>query len=213
MRTTYIIAKRSRHSVVDGGRQGQSVVNLADKTTRACRSWPKRHMTPTWKPDCQASKGFDKHIRVHLPENGRRSISFRACCFRKFFMLWFIHCCRTKIFLEMFRAILTVRQIESTANDPLIRYSALLSMICALMSLLFSCIYIIRFGTMRKPYKAEWAQASSHSSNMLPGVRKIKTWNFLECLGAPRYAISVVIVASFFRTLCYGIDSVSFSCF
>ena len=50
MRTTYIIAKRSRHSVVDGGRQGQSVVNLADKATRARRSWPKRHMTPT---DCQ----------------------------------------------------------------------------------------------------------------------------------------------------------------
>ncbi|KIM38484.1 hypothetical protein M413DRAFT_242292 [Hebeloma cylindrosporum] len=56
-------------------------------------------------------------------------------------------------------AILTILQIESAANDPLIRYSALLSMICALMSLFYGCIYIIRFGTMRKTYKAaEWAQ-------------------------------------------------------
>ncbi|KDR79524.1 hypothetical protein GALMADRAFT_63592, partial [Galerina marginata CBS 339.88] len=56
-------------------------------------------------------------------------------------------------------AILTILQIESAASDPLTRFSALLSMICALMSLLFGCIYIIRFGTMRKTYKgAEWAQ-------------------------------------------------------
>ena len=64
-------------------------------------------------------------------------------------------------FFENFRAILTILQIESAANDPLTRYSALLSMICALMSLFYGCIYIIRFGTMRKTYKAaEWAQVS-----------------------------------------------------
>ena len=57
----------------------------------------------------------------------------------------------------MFRAILTILQIESAANDPLTRYSALLSMICALMSLLYSCIYIMGFGDMQKTYKiAEW---------------------------------------------------------
>lgn len=55
-------------------------------------------------------------------------------------------------------AILTILQIESAADEPLIRYSALLSLICALISLLFGCMYIIRFGSMRKTYKAaEWA--------------------------------------------------------
>ncbi|KDR79535.1 hypothetical protein GALMADRAFT_49089, partial [Galerina marginata CBS 339.88] len=49
-------------------------------------------------------------------------------------------------------AILTILQIDIAASDPLTRYSALLSMICALMSLLYGCIYIIRFGTMRKTY-------------------------------------------------------------
>ncbi|KDR85876.1 hypothetical protein GALMADRAFT_52958, partial [Galerina marginata CBS 339.88] len=56
-------------------------------------------------------------------------------------------------------AILTILQIQSAASDPVTRFSALLSMMCALMSLLYGCIYIIRFGTMRKTYKgAEWAQ-------------------------------------------------------
>jgi len=69
------------------------------------------------------------------------------------------------IFILNFRAILTILQIESAANDPLTRYSALLSMICALMSLFYGCIYIIRFGTMRKTYKAaEWAQVSIYMS-------------------------------------------------
>jgi len=60
-----------------------------------------------------------------------------------------------------YRAILTILQIESAANDPLTRYSALLSMVCALMSLIYGCVYIIRFGTMRKTYKAaEWTEVS-----------------------------------------------------
>ena len=58
-------------------------------------------------------------------------------------------------------AILTILQISGAADDPITRYLALLSLLCALMSLLFGCIYIIRFGTMRKTYKAaEWALVS-----------------------------------------------------
>lgn len=58
-------------------------------------------------------------------------------------------------------AILTILQIDSVAADPLSRYSALLSLVCALMSLLYGCMYSVKFGTMRKVYKAfEWAQAS-----------------------------------------------------
>lgn len=49
-------------------------------------------------------------------------------------------------------------QIDAAASDPIARTTALLSLISALMSLLFGSIYIIRFGTMRKMYKAaSWA--------------------------------------------------------
>ena len=60
-----------------------------------------------------------------------------------------------------FSAIITILQIGNAAHDPLIRYTALLSMICALMSLLYGCMYIVRFPTMQKTYKAaEWAFVS-----------------------------------------------------
>ena len=63
------------------------------------------------------------------------------------------------------RAILTILQIESAADDPLTRYTALFSLMCALISLLFGCMYIIRFGSMRKSYKAaEWALVSLFGS-------------------------------------------------
>jgi hypothetical protein len=49
-------------------------------------------------------------------------------------------------------------QIESAANDPIARHAALFSLICALMSLLYGCMYIIRFGNMKGARKAvEWA--------------------------------------------------------
>lgn len=63
--------------------------------------------------------------------------------------------------MVMDRAILTILQIDGASEDPLTRYTALISMICALMSLIYGCVYIIRFGTMRKSYKAaEWANVS-----------------------------------------------------
>ncbi|KAF9465768.1 hypothetical protein BDZ94DRAFT_303200 [Collybia nuda] len=56
-------------------------------------------------------------------------------------------------------AILTILQIEAAAADPLTRYFALASLVCALMSLLYGCMFIIRFSIMRKVYKAaEWAE-------------------------------------------------------
>lgn len=61
----------------------------------------------------------------------------------------------------MCSAILTILQIDTAAQNPITRYTALFSLICSLISLLFGCMYIIRFGTMRKPYKAaEWALVS-----------------------------------------------------
>ena len=62
---------------------------------------------------------------------------------------------------DSLRAILTILQIPSAALDPVTRYAALLSLICALMSLLYGCIYIIRFGMMRSTCRAaEWAHVS-----------------------------------------------------
>ncbi|KAG2013144.1 GTP cyclohydrolase II [Coprinopsis cinerea AmutBmut pab1-1] len=56
-------------------------------------------------------------------------------------------------------AILALLQIESANADPWVHYAALCSLICALVSLLMGCMYIIRFNTMRKTYKAvAWAQ-------------------------------------------------------
>lgn len=61
-------------------------------------------------------------------------------------------------------AILTILQIQAAASDPFTRYFALLSLVCALMSLLYGCMYIVRFGTMRKTYKAaEWATEAQKS--------------------------------------------------
>jgi len=59
----------------------------------------------------------------------------------------------------LFSAILTVFQIPQAADDPLTRTFALLSLICALMSLSYGCIYIVRFGTMRSMFHASrWAE-------------------------------------------------------
>ncbi|KAF9564919.1 hypothetical protein CPC08DRAFT_220150 [Agrocybe pediades] len=76
-------------------------------------------------------------------------------------------------------AILTILQIESAADDPVTRYAALFSMICALVSLLFGCMYIIRFGSMRKTYKAaEWAlEAKKTKASIL--------WNVWVMLAMP----------------------------
>ncbi|KAF8969627.1 hypothetical protein BDZ97DRAFT_1915174 [Flammula alnicola] len=76
-------------------------------------------------------------------------------------------------------AILTILQISTAASDPVTRYAALFSLICALISLLFGCMYIIRFGTMRKTYAAvEWAKAVVGSSESV-------IWNVWVLLAMP----------------------------
>jgi hypothetical protein len=65
-------------------------------------------------------------------------------------------------------AILTIFQISDATTDPVTRYAALLSLVCAIMSLGYGCIYIVRFGTMRSMYKASrWAEVSlSHACSL-----------------------------------------------
>ena len=58
-------------------------------------------------------------------------------------------------------AILTTLQFPFAAANPLTRYSAFLSLVCDFMSLLYGCIYILRFGSMRTISKAaEWANVN-----------------------------------------------------
>ncbi|KAK7036130.1 hypothetical protein R3P38DRAFT_2910716 [Favolaschia claudopus] len=79
----------------------------------------------------------------------------------------------------MLSAILTMLQIDAAAADPIARTTALLSLICALMSVLFGSMYIIRFGTMRKMYKAAtWADEAQKS-------RQSILWNVWILLAIP----------------------------
>ncbi|KAJ7290391.1 hypothetical protein C8J57DRAFT_997864, partial [Mycena rebaudengoi] len=79
----------------------------------------------------------------------------------------------------MLSAILTMLQIDAAASNPIARTSALLSLISALMSLLFGSIYIIRFGTMRKMYKAaSWAEEAQSENKSI-------WWNVWVLLAIP----------------------------
>ncbi|KAF5391240.1 hypothetical protein D9757_003010 [Collybiopsis confluens] len=76
-------------------------------------------------------------------------------------------------------AILTMFQINDAATDPLTRTAALLSLICATMSLSYGCIYIVRFTTMRSMYRASiWAEEAQKTKTLV-------WWNVWVLLGMP----------------------------
>ena len=70
-------------------------------------------------------------------------------------------------------------QIEPAASDPITRTAGLISLICALMSLIYGCMYIIRFSTMRTMYKASrWAEEARRTNTIL-------WWNVWVLLAMP----------------------------
>ncbi|KAJ7579200.1 hypothetical protein C8J56DRAFT_868211 [Mycena floridula] len=80
-------------------------------------------------------------------------------------------------------AILTMFQIPSS-TDPLTRTIALLSLVCALMSLSYGCVYIVRFGTMRSMYRASrWAEEARKTNTSL-------WWNVWVLLAMPAVWLS-----------------------
>jgi hypothetical protein len=108
-------------------------------------------------------------------------------------------------------AILTTLQIGAVADQPIARYSALMSLVCALMSLLYGCIYIIRFGTMRKTHKAaEWAAVSisvvcKSQANFViqpSGGSEDKNENLVECMGAACDALNMAVLVNQHLLLC-----------
>ena len=64
-------------------------------------------------------------------------------------------------------AILTMLQIQSAGDDPITRTAALLALICAMMSLLFGCIYVARFGTMKRNDNGESMDSVSEDTTGL----------------------------------------------
>ncbi|KAG2365291.1 hypothetical protein BDR07DRAFT_1329494 [Suillus spraguei] len=76
-------------------------------------------------------------------------------------------------------AILSMFQNTQMAQDPVIRTAALLSLMAALMSLTFGCIYIVRFDTMRSMYKAtRWAEEARKTTTFI-------WWNVWVLLAMP----------------------------
>ncbi|KAJ6579566.1 hypothetical protein DFH09DRAFT_1146919 [Mycena vulgaris] len=76
-------------------------------------------------------------------------------------------------------AILTMFQIPPVASDPVTRTTALLSMVSALMSLVYGCVYLVRFATMGSMYRA---------SKFAEEARKTDTliwWNVWTLLSMP----------------------------
>ncbi|KIY44695.1 hypothetical protein FISHEDRAFT_77314 [Fistulina hepatica ATCC 64428] len=86
-------------------------------------------------------------------------------------------------------AIMSMFQVQAATDDPVIRTPALLSLICALMSLSYGCMYIVRFGTMKSMYRAsDWAE----------DARKTKTlmwWNVWVLLAMPAVWLSWSMIA------------------
>ena len=82
-----------------------------------------------------------------------------------------------------------------------------LSLICALMSLLYGCMYIVRFGTIRQaPKAAAWAEVScSRCSLYIPvlimptGRPEVYNIHLVECLGSPRNASNLARLVRFYR--------------
>ena len=74
--------------------------------------------------------------------------------------------------------ILNIFQITDVVDDPVTRTAAVLSLICALMSLSYGCMYIVRFGMMRNMFHASrWAEVSilliaSQQHVFLPSPRR-----------------------------------------
>jgi hypothetical protein len=95
-------------------------------------------------------------------------------------------------------------QIPSAGDDPITRTAALMALICAMISLLFGCIYVVRFGTMKRTHQAlSWAEVCNPHVFLFglemmydcsPGSEENQQINILERLGAPGDACCLVIL-------------------
>ncbi|KAH8830265.1 hypothetical protein DL96DRAFT_929606 [Flagelloscypha sp. PMI_526] len=90
-------------------------------------------------------------------------------------------------------AQMTMFQVEDAASDPVTRYLALISLMCALMSISYGCVYIVRFSSMKSMVRASrWAEeARKHKSSIF--------WNLWILLCLPSLWLSwsmILFIAS-----------------
>lgn len=111
-------------------------------------------------------------------------------------------------------------QIPDAEGDPLTRTAALFSLVCALMSLSYGCIYIVRFGTMRSMYRASrWAEVTFHcdkfvyhyltTAAFLKEARKTNTviwWNVWVLLAMPAIWIAWYLFLSSHPSIKYSMS-------
>ncbi|KAG6896342.1 hypothetical protein C0992_008865 [Termitomyces sp. T32_za158] len=70
-------------------------------------------------------------------------------------------------------------QINEALSDTVVRTAVLMSLICALMSLIYGCVYTVRFSTMKRVHKAfQWAQEGERTGNKI-------FWNTWVLLAMP----------------------------
>lgn len=70
-------------------------------------------------------------------------------------------------------------QITDATQQPITRTASLVSLVCALWSLIYGGIYIMRFWTMRSMYKASsWAQEAQKTETYI-------FWNIWVLLSLP----------------------------
>ncbi|TFK67812.1 hypothetical protein BDN72DRAFT_879402 [Pluteus cervinus] len=96
-------------------------------------------------------------------------------------------------------AIFSMFQLNTVSDDSLTRTFALLSLVCALMSLLYGCIYIIRFGSMKGPSEARaWFWELTKKREKI-----VRAWNGWTMLAMPAVWLSWSIVLFIISILCF----------
>ncbi|KAI5835644.1 hypothetical protein K523DRAFT_377783 [Schizophyllum commune Tattone D] len=95
-------------------------------------------------------------------------------------------------------ALLSMLQIDEAASDIVTRTACLLSLTAALMSLLYGCLYIIRFGTMKRMHKASaWAEEAQKQ-------REAIWWNVWVLLAMPVVWLAWSIILFIFSIMSYA---------
>lgn len=94
----------------------------------------------------------------------------------------------TPLTKSSFSAILSIFQVPEAAEDPVTKTLALLSLVSALMSLSYGCMYIVRFSTMRSMFRASrWAEQAQKNRTLI-------WWNVWVMLAMPAVWMSWYVV-------------------
>ncbi|TDL17468.1 hypothetical protein BD410DRAFT_883483 [Rickenella mellea] len=103
----------------------------------------------------------------------------------------------TIVTVLVLQAIIALIQIPDVSEHPVTRTAALLSMVSALWSIVYTCLYIMRFGTMSLGNNAErWAKESRTSSKNI-------IWNAWVMLSMPAAWLAWSLIFFFVAIISY----------